>query len=142
MKPLRASPSSFEAEIASVEAARDPAAHLVGRVELDQRLADIDREHVGRAEQGQHRQRQRIERREAEDDRRARRTPTTATSILTPTLVLSGRNEKKIAVSVAPTAGAARERAEPVGADLEDVARKDRQHRGRPAEQHREQIEA
>ena len=31
----------------------DPAAHRVGRVELDQRLADIDREHVGGAEQGE-----------------------------------------------------------------------------------------
>ena len=48
----------------------DPAAHLVRRVELDQRLADIDREHVGGAEQREAGERQRHRPREAEDDRR------------------------------------------------------------------------
>ena len=48
----------------------DPAAHRVGRVELDQRLADIDREHVGRAEQREAGERQRHRARQAEDDRR------------------------------------------------------------------------
>ena len=37
-----------------------PAAHLVGRMQLDQRLADIDREHVRRAKQGEHRDRQAV----------------------------------------------------------------------------------
>ena len=66
---------------------------------------------------------------------------TTATSIFTPTSVFSGRNEKKMAVSVAPTAGAARSGPRPSGADLQDVARIDRQHRRRSAEQHGEQVE-
>ena len=65
----------------------------------------------------------------------------TAASILTPTSCFSGRKEKKIAVSVAPTAGAARRWPRPVGAGVEDVAREDRQHRGRAAEQDREQVE-
>ena len=37
--------------------------------------------------------------------------------------------------------GRGAQQAEPLGADLQDVAREDRQHRGRPAEQHREQVE-
>ena len=46
-----------------------------------------------------------------------------------------------MAVSVAPTAGAARSGPKPVGADLQDVARIERQHRRHAAEQHREQVE-
>ena len=65
----------------------------------------------------------------------------TAPSILTPTLCFSGRNENQIAISAAPTAGAARSMAEAVGADVQDVAREHRQQRRRAAEQHREQIE-
>ena len=46
-----------------------------------------------------------------------------------------------MAVSVAPTAGAARSGPRPSRADMEDVAGIDRQHRGRAAEQDGEQVE-
>ena len=91
----------------------DPAALVVGRVELDQRLADIDREHVRarRAERGR--------RARAPSSATGRRpivaAPKTATapSILTPTSCLSGRKAKKIATSVAPTRRRRAQMAEP-----------------------------
>ena len=48
----------------------DAAAHRVRRVKLDQRLADVDREHVGRAQQCEADERQRHPARQAENDRR------------------------------------------------------------------------
>ena len=66
----------------------------------------------------------------------------TATSILVPTPCLSGRTEKKAAVSVAPSAGAARRCPRPFGSGVKHVAREHRQHRRRAAEQDREQVEA
>ena len=93
----------------------DPAAHLVRRVELDQRLADIDREHVGRAEQGEAEQRQRHRARQAEDDRRRAENAHRAQHLRRRHCASSGRTEKKAAVSVAPSAGAARKCPSPSG---------------------------
>ena len=66
---------------------------------------------------------------------------TTAASIFTPTFVLSGRKEKKMAVSVAPTAGAARSGPKPVGTDMKDVAGINRKHGRHAAEQDGEQVQ-
>ena len=46
-----------------------------------------------------------------------------------------------MAVSVAPSGGRRPQRSKAIGADVEDVAGIERQHRGHAAEQHREQIE-
>ena len=59
-----------------------------------------------------------------------------------PTLRLIGRKASSSAVSAAPNAGAARNGPEPFDPDMQDVAGIDRQHRGRPAEHHGEQIKA
>ena len=120
----------------------DPAAHVVGRVELDQRLADIDREHVGGAEHGQ------AERATAASSATGRRpivaapNRPTASEHLDADIVLQRpeREDRARSASRRPPARRANGRAR--SAPTWRMSRAiDRQHRGRAAEQHREQVE-
>ena len=110
-------------------------------MELDQRLADIDRQHVGGAKDGErgeaqrHRVRQaKHDRRGAEDDHRGEH--------LDPDVVLQRVHREPHRHRRRTDRGGGAEVAEPLGPGVEDVARIDRKHGGRPAEEHREQVEA
>ena len=135
-----ASPSSFEAEMNKDDTAPTRPRIVVGRVELDQRLADVDREHVGRAEHREAEERQRHRPRQAEDDRRQPEQRDRAEHLGADAVFERPDREKRRGQRRADRRRGA-QHAEPLGPDMEHVAREHRQHRGRPAEQHREQIE-
>ena len=119
----------------------DPAAHCVRRVELDQRLADVDREHVGRAEQCQADQRQRHRAREAEDDRRGSE-HAHRDQHLHADIVLQRAKREESGGQGRPECGGGAQMTETLRSGVQHVAGEDRQHCRRSAQQHREQIEA
>ena len=109
-------------------------------MELDQRLADVDGEHVGRAEQGEADERQFHRARQAEDDRR-RAERRHRSEHLEPDLVLQGAEGKIDGGQRRAERRRGAQMAEAGGAGVEDIAREHRQHRRRAPEQDREQIE-
>ena len=140
-KPDSASPSSFEAEMNSDDTAPTRPRISIRRVELDQRLADIDREHVRRAEQSEARERQRHRAGQAEDDRRAAEHRDRGEHLDADVVLERPHREEGGGERRADRRRGA-QMAEALGAGVEHVAREDGKHRRRAAEQHREQIEA
>ena len=122
------------------QATEDTAALVIGRMQLDQRLADIDAEHVRRADDEQHGKAERHRLRQAEDDRREPE---------------HGHRQQHLR----PDIGLERPETEPQGGErranrrghrqlrqagfayLQDVAGVDQEKRGRPGEKDREQVE-
>ncbi len=118
----------------------DAAAHRIGRPQLDQRLADIDADHVGGAGERQRGDRQPDDGREAEDEGEDAE-ESDAGEHDQPGMVAHRADGEKERHDERADAGRGAQEAEPPRPDDEDVAGVGRQQRRRTAEQNGEEIE-
>ena len=119
----------------------DAAAHLVRRLELDQRHPDHHAHRVGRRRGSPAPPIDSANDVDSANTMVASPKQATLTNMMRPICRVSGQRVSTIMISSAPTAGAARSKPRPLRADVEDLVGEDRQQRRRAAEQHREQVE-